>query len=394
MQVRNQSYLRRKNKRSIIDLLRKKTQSYSDLARELKLSNTAIAKIVDDLIEQDIVYREGDVKGRGGINLSINENYGYIIAVDFSRWKIVLSAADFNSNILLRSSMQAEAVCKETIDSVFAMIRRLMEDERLKGKILRGISIASPGKLDKESGVFISNPRFRNLGNVSLQALFEKEFGCPVIVKNDINLALLGEKMYGKNLREVDNALMLHVDVGVGSAILLNGKIYEGTHGFAGEIGFFKLNSFLTDDDDYGNLNYGNYYDSISLFNLLDIVKRELAVGKESILQEKIKERGCSWRDITINDLLESYRQKDELVVRVVHSAARIMGTLAYSLCEFLDVEQIVLTGSVIEFGAEYLQYLSQYVHGYPVAFSELEENATMMGAINAGILAVYDEIL
>ena len=55
MQVRNQSYLRRKNKKSIIELLRKRAQSYSDLARELKLSNTAIANIVDDLIEQGVV---------------------------------------------------------------------------------------------------------------------------------------------------------------------------------------------------------------------------------------------------------------------------------------------------------------------------------------------------
>ncbi|MFQ7078179.1 MAG: hypothetical protein ACLRSW_09730 [Christensenellaceae bacterium] len=68
MQVRNQSYLRRKNKNSIIELLRKKTQSYSDLARELKLSNTAIANIVDDLISENVVYRESDSKGRGGIN--------------------------------------------------------------------------------------------------------------------------------------------------------------------------------------------------------------------------------------------------------------------------------------------------------------------------------------
>ena len=85
MQVRNQSYLRRKNKNSIIELLRKKTQSYSDLARELKLSNTAIANIVDDLISENVVYRESDSKGRGGINLSINADYGYVVAVDLSR---------------------------------------------------------------------------------------------------------------------------------------------------------------------------------------------------------------------------------------------------------------------------------------------------------------------
>ena len=98
MQVRNQSYLRRKNKKSIIDLLRKKTQSYSDLARELKLSNTAIAKIVDDLIEQNIVYRESDAKGRGGINLSINADFGYVIAAGRSRSAPRISGATSSQN--------------------------------------------------------------------------------------------------------------------------------------------------------------------------------------------------------------------------------------------------------------------------------------------------------
>ena len=98
MQVRNQSYLRRKNKNSIIELLRKKTQSYSDLARELKLSNTAIANIVDDLISENVVYRESDSKGRGGINLSINADYGYVVAVDLSRWQIILSCLLYTSD--------------------------------------------------------------------------------------------------------------------------------------------------------------------------------------------------------------------------------------------------------------------------------------------------------
>lgn len=76
MQVRNQTYLRRKNKEEIIKLLREKSMSYSDIARTLMLSNTAIAKIADDLISDGLIVRDGDAKGRTGIELKINGDYG------------------------------------------------------------------------------------------------------------------------------------------------------------------------------------------------------------------------------------------------------------------------------------------------------------------------------
>ena len=84
MQVRNQTYLRMKNKEDIINLLREKSRSYSDIARVLRLSNTAISKIADDLISHNLIKREGDTKGRTGITLSINADFGYVLAVDFS----------------------------------------------------------------------------------------------------------------------------------------------------------------------------------------------------------------------------------------------------------------------------------------------------------------------
>ncbi len=395
MQVRNQSYLRRKNKQSVIDLLRKKSQSYSDLARELKLSNTAIGKIVDDLIEQNLVLRAGETKGRTGISLSVNADYGCIVAVDLSRFQVSISVADFASNILVGSTLEMLSFRESgDIDKIFKEIHSLLESEKVKDKQLLCISIASPGKIDKESGEFILNPRFHALGSVSFRTIFGKEFGCPVVVRNDINLALLGEKTYGTVLKDVDNALMLHVDVGVGSALLIGGKVYEGSHGFAGEIGYFKLNMFLTDEDNYGNLNYANYYDSTSLFTSLDIVKREIFLGRESILQEKLQREGRSWNDLTIQEILAAYRAQDELVVKVINSAAGVMGTFAYSLCEFLDVEKVVLIGSVVELGEEYLRNIAKYTKGYPVAYSQLAENATTMGAINAGILFICDEIL
>ena len=105
MQVRNQTYLRMKNKEDIINLLREKSRSYSDIARVLRLSNTAISKIADDLISHNLIKREGDTKGRTGITLSINADFGYVLAVDFSGRELNLCAADFESRILLQRNI-------------------------------------------------------------------------------------------------------------------------------------------------------------------------------------------------------------------------------------------------------------------------------------------------
>ena len=391
MQVRNQTYLRRRNKEDIINLLREQSRSYSDIARVLKLSNTAIAKIADDLIADDIICRDGDTKGRAGINLSINQDYGYVIAIDFSRWQIDCCAADFSGKVLVKHRIDNINFLPEDLNKLIEEVYALKSEEVLKGRTLRCIALASPGKIDKESGKFILNPRFKSWRNISLKEVFSEEFGCLVTIKNDINLALSGEKMYGV-LKDVNNALMLHVDVGAGAAILINGKVYEGSRGFAGEVGYFKLNMLLSDEDNYGNLNYANYYDSTSLFSSLSIVKREVFSGCDSIIQTWLRERKMGWDEITIEMMIDAYRLGDVLVRKVLDSAARVIGTFAGCVSEMLDVDTIVLNGSVIRLGEPYLKQVEKYAGGYPVLYSGLAENATIMGAIDAGIRATYDE--
>ena len=102
MRERNQTYLRKKNKEDIINLLRERSQSYSDLARALKLSNTAVGKIADALMADGLILRDGDTKGRSGINLRINARFGYVVAIDLSGRTLSLCAADMQGHILLR----------------------------------------------------------------------------------------------------------------------------------------------------------------------------------------------------------------------------------------------------------------------------------------------------
>ena len=382
MQERNQTYLRRKNKEDIINLLRERSQSYSEIARALKLSNTAVGKIADALIADNLILRDGDTKGRTGINLQINADFGYVVAIDLSGRKLTVCAADFQSNVLVRSEI-AEVVSfsKSDLNALIDAVRGIVNGEECKGRRLCCISIASPG---------ILNPRFKDFKGVSLEQVFTAEFKCRTVVRNDIKLAFEGEKVYGTFLKDVMNALMFHIDVGTGAAIITDGKVYEGTHGFAGEIGYFKLNMFATDPNGLENLNYANYYDSLSLYSSLAMVMREVLADPECPLALQLKSEGVAPRDVTIRHMVDAYAAGDEMVRRIIDASGRVIGTVANNLADFLDIDTIVLSGTAVELGENFLAVVSSCLNGKTVRYSSLMENAPLMGAVNTGLTQAF----
>lgn len=155
MQVRNQTYLRRKNKEEIIKLLREKSMSYSDIARTLMLSNTAIAKIADDLISDGLIVRDGDGKGRTGIGLKINGDYGYVFAVDLSGKKINICAADMQSNILLRRTIPDVVHIERTdFENVLAIMKEMARAKRLRARFCGVFPLQPREKWTKRAGLF------------------------------------------------------------------------------------------------------------------------------------------------------------------------------------------------------------------------------------------------
>ena len=393
MIVRNQTYLRKKNKEEILTLLREKTCSYSELARAMCLSNAAIAKIAEDLIVDGVIQRESETKGRTGINLSINADYGYVFAVDFSKWRVEFCAADFNGKILKNDVMDGIKFQQADINLLIGKLQDWMQDEALKSLKLRSIALASPGKIDKNSGEFLDNPRFEKIDG-SLKSIFERAFNCPVVLKNDIKLALWGEKSFGTELKGVDNAMMIHIDVGTGAALFLNGKVYEGARGFSGEIGYFKINTSLLGDDHYQNINLANYFDSLSLFSALSDVKREIFARNPSVIHEWLKAENKTWNDISIQMMINAYIKGDLLVRRILDAQAKIVGSFIDCMAEFLDVEKIILCGSVVELGNAYLAQINASMKNIKAVYSALQERAVMLGAIDVAITRAIEDIL
>ena len=389
MQVRNQTYLRMKNKEDIINLLREKSRSYSEIARILRLSNTAVGKIADDLIADNLIKRESDTKGRTGITLSINADYGYVIAVDLSGKELNVCAADFDGKILIRRTIsEVLQFERKDFDSIIQTMSEMMQESILLNKKLCCICVASPGRFTS-SGEILLNPRFVGFENISIKRVLEEKFNCEVIIKNDVNLAMVGEKACGEVLKDVSNAIMLHLDVGTGAAIMLNGKIFEGNNGFAGEIGYFNLNMTSVYSDNFENLTYSNIYDSTSLYSCLKVISREISVESKGYWGKYITENRISPKDITIKNMVEAYVTGDEITRRIINAAGRIIGRVAWNITESLDVDMIVLNGAVVNLGDDFLKVVESFSQK-TVKYSALMDRATLTGAVYVGLSKAF----
>ncbi|MGA7160386.1 MAG: ROK family protein [Bacteroidota bacterium] len=126
--------------------------------------------------------------------------------------------------------------------AVVAQIRKSIEEVliKAKGKALRGIGIGAPGIVDEKGGIVKDPPNFADWHNVALGNAIAKMFKLNVKVENDANVAAIAEAKFGAG-KQHPNFLFVIWGTGVGGGIILNGNIYRGPFGGAGEIGHVSI---------------------------------------------------------------------------------------------------------------------------------------------------------
>jgi glucokinase len=104
-----------------------------------------------------------------------------------------------------------------------------------------GIGIGCGGPLDRETGVILSSPNLPGWRDVPLRQIIQDALGAPVTLDNDANAAALAEARFGAG-RQIQNFIYLTISTGIGGAIVINGQLYHGSTGNAGEFGHQTLN--------------------------------------------------------------------------------------------------------------------------------------------------------
>jgi len=216
-------------------LYRDRGRSRADLARELGLSRVTISDVVGDLLEEDLVVELGiradSRPGKPATMLDVNRQGHSIIGLDLSSsGSFVGVVTDLDGAIVARAEVDIPSASGDA--AVGAVETLLQELVALAPRPVLGAGVGTPGIVD-DRGVVVSAP---NLGwrDVPLQERLTAACGLPVAVANDANAALVGERSFGQGRPDT---ILVRIGRGVGSGLMIDGRVVGGARHAAGEIG-------------------------------------------------------------------------------------------------------------------------------------------------------------
>jgi len=238
---------------------------------------------------------------------------------------------------------------------IFSSIDRLLGAQNIVLSQMHGISIAAAGAIDPERGLVTSSPNLPGWRDVPLRDMVRARYKVNTILINDANAEALGEYELGAG-RGVDSLILVTIGTGIGGGIIINGRLYTGASGSAGEIGHTTI------DVNGPRCSCGNI-GCWEMFASGRAMAREAQArirgGEGSILAEMVK---GEIEKITTEKIEAAAREGDPLALEVISRAATYLGIGMVSLVNAFNPEMIIVGGGVAKMGELLLEPARQVV--------------------------------
>ncbi|MGE5588167.1 MAG: ROK family transcriptional regulator [Clostridia bacterium] len=241
----NQDLVKELNKAVILNIIwRHAPISRAEIARISGLTRGTVSSLVDELIHDSFVKEIGtgtSAMGRKPIMLQLNAEAGVIVGVDLGVNYILVILADLRAQVLARKrlSITPELGEKRILEKMLNGIADILAGAPPTPRGLLGIGAGVPGLVEMEHGVLKFAPNLK-WKDVPLKDLLRERFEVPVYVDNEANVGALGEKWFGAG-QGIRHMVYLSVGAGLGAGIVVNGELYRGATGYAGELGHFTI---------------------------------------------------------------------------------------------------------------------------------------------------------
>ena len=368
------------NRRLIVNALKENSPiSRADLAKVTRLSLPTVTRIIEDLCAERLVTALGKGSSSGGrppLMLEFNAGISYVSGVHIGEHKIRVALSDMDGNIVDSTERPhtSNRDYKNVVKQVLSEIAALMERSGRSRSSLVAIGLAIPGMVDSDNGLVLKAVNMPGWVNAPIRELMQDEWRVPVFLDKEPNMAALGEHWRGAGEGK-NNMVYLDFGTGIGAGIIINGKLYHGSHYGAGEIGYmgmgqrrFKLM----------NLDRGHF----EVLASIDTIKKRIA----AIIQ---REMGKNVDDIElITAIAKINKEPNGTAAHVLRKTGKIMGNAIANICSVLDPDIVIIGGDTIALaGALLLNEINRVVRTLlpaspKVITSSLGEKAPILGAI------------
>ncbi|MBT3320698.1 MAG: ROK family transcriptional regulator [Anaerolineae bacterium] len=365
--------------------------SRAKIAQTTGLNKSTVSSLAEFLLKNKLIHETGigsTGTGRPARLLEVNAFAGGIIGVEFGVDHIAVALSDFSGEILWsknkRTGMQDEK--EETLAQTLSLVHEAISLAKKKNLEVLGLGIATPGTVDVDEGLLIFAPNLQ-WHDVPLRDLFYEHTSLNVFVENDANAAAMAESLFGV-ARESENFILIFAGVGIGSGLFLNGDLYRGNIGYAGEIG----HSPITAEPFEAPCHCGNRGCWETYANQHAIIRRvqsRLDARRKSIIPKLMKEKSAP---LSIALIKEAADKADTEAIEALQETGAAMGLGIATLVSVLNPEKVILGGPLSIVGNYLLPSIKEVVNkrslpelrpGIEIQLSAFEKDASLIGAVS-----------
>lgn len=325
--------------------------SRAEIARRTNLTRATVSDVVAILCKEGLVEEIGygeSIGGKAPILLSLVANSRYLLGLNLAQDKFIGSVVNLRGEIKDSIEYPVDNSNRElALQLVYKILDQLTKKQWRP--LVVGIGIGTPGLVNTREGIIVNavNLAWQDL---PLGQLLQKKYKIPVLVLNDSQAAAIGEFVYGREHRSDQNLIVVNVRYGIGAGILINGHLFQGDAGWAGEIGHVVV-------QDNGDLC------RCGKRGCLETVSSVRAVLKNLNLD-------------SVDQAVASFDLGDLRTRQVVANAAYHLGLSLANLISMLNIQKVIFTGDMTRFGATWLAGIQEAMQS--AALSRLSENTEL----------------
>jgi len=346
--------------------------SRAQVARVTHLTRTTVSEVVNGLLAESLVEEVGrgaSLGGKSPILLSVIPDSRYLIGLNLAQNKFTGAIVNLRGEI---KEMIETPVHDDNGEQALQLVYQILD--QLTHKTLRpivGIGVGTPGIVNTREGIVVNavNLDWRDL---PLSQLLEKKYNLPVLILNDSQATAIGEYVYGEDHAPDENLIVINVAHGVGAGILINGRLFQGDGGGAGEIGHVMAqeNGILCRCGRHGCL--------------------ETIASAQAVLRQM--------KTDSLESVILACQSGDSNANAIIEKAGHFLGISLANLIGTFNIQEIVLTGEMTRFGEMWLSAvrksmqagaLARLVENTKLKVGKLDYRASILGA--SAFLLLHD---
>lgn len=363
--------------------------SRRELAKKAGISEKSVIRYAGDFLNQHIFINQetrSNAVGRHAELLLINPEWFTVLSADVGAYSVKIGIVDLNGRILFRKkwvkgedwtphNFTAEMLCQK--------MQQVLEQSGLKPL---GLGLSISGLIDRSRQSIRYCPNLAQLRDIHVQKAFEEALGLPVCLDTSARCLALAEARYGGH-KDASNLLYISAGHSISAGVILDGKIFRGTTGSAGELGHIRVS-----DDSFrctcGSTGCLELYATIPM--IANNIRRRLSnfIGHSPLLALT-----SDWNSLQASQIQEGFRLKDKIVLECMTEAGRLLGRTTSSFVSSYNPSLVVFGGSLGELYPYVIEEAIREIERVTLS-STLQDITIKMSALDSGDAAILGAAL